>query len=84
MNALLERFNLVYNAIYDREDTPNAVNYEKAVEYFDNVILKRKIARPVLDAFSVARQDVISSDREAATFVYALGLLPLPECLANV
>lgn len=67
MRKLLDIFNDEYNFLYENND--NVVGYEEAVSAFDNEI---EMHRDVLKEFCEHRKDFISSDREAAAFMFAL------------
>ena len=64
-----KRFNKEYEFLYDCEDENNVPVYEEAVAEFDEFI---KIHGDFVGEFAKFRGDFISSDREAAAFMFAL------------
>jgi hypothetical protein len=72
-NEFLCKFNETYNELYERKDAVKGM--QEAVQTFDRFLAEHKT--PVAE-FVRFRGDFISSDREAAAFVYtcqAFGLI---------
>lgn len=67
-----KRFNKEYEFLYECEDEKNVPGYEEAVAEFDEFI---KIHGDFVGEFAKFRGDFISSDREAAAFMFALASL---------
>lgn len=67
--AFLEQFNREYDYLYDHHD--HMAGYDKAVDSFD-AFLKDKANASFVREFAAYRGDVVSSDREAAAFMFAL------------
>lgn len=67
IQAFLEKFNEEYSFLYDNWD--RVAGYREAVEEFDEFI---KTNGAFVGEFARYRQDFISSDREAAAFMFAL------------
>ena len=66
IHAFLEKFNEEYAFLYEHDD--NVAGFEEAVQAFDESLLEH----PVFVAkFAEFRGDLISSDREAAAFMFA-------------
>lgn len=63
----LEQFNKEYSFLYDHDD--NVAGYEEAVNAFDEFLPTHK---EFVSEFVKYRGDIISSDREAASFMFAL------------
>lgn len=74
MKAFLDKFDDEYAFLYNNED--NVAGYMEAVDAFDNDLKKPKFKKFVQD-FVAYRGDVISSDREAASFEFACESLGL-------
>jgi hypothetical protein len=68
-NRLLSQFRKEYNFLYDNQD--HVAGYSEAVEFFDQFI-KTASGREIIGKFATLRQDIITSDREAAAFMFAL------------
>ena len=66
----LEVFNKEYNFLYDNDD--NVAGYEEAVNSFDEFV---KTHGDFVGKFVKFRGDLVSSDREAAAFMFALDLM---------
>lgn len=62
-----DRFNKEYDFLYEHDD--NVVGYREAVVAFDKFL---EINSEFVGAFAAHRGDFISSDREAAAFMFAL------------
>ena len=71
-NRLLSQFRKEYNFLYDNFD--HVAGYTEAVEFFDQFI-KTPSGRDIIGKFASLRQDIITSDREAAAFSFALDSL---------
>ena len=70
LSAILEKFEKEYEFLYDHGD--NVAGYREAVSAFDEQIAKQgKGFLSFLGAFADFRGDFISSDREAAAFMFA-------------
>lgn len=66
IDDFLLQFNKEYNFLYENN---NVVGYEEAVTAFDEFV---KIHKDFVCEFVTYRNDIISSDREAAAFMFAL------------
>jgi hypothetical protein len=64
-----EQFRKEYSFLYDHND--NVAGYREAVNAFDEFIKDPALARFVQE-FAAWRKDPITSDREAAAFMFAL------------
>ena len=74
IKKLTEDFSEAYEYFYDAEAKGERVpGYEFLVSYFDTYRGYFGDFQDVLKAFCKERHDIISSDREAAAFVAALG-----------
>lgn len=62
-----KQFNKEYNFLYDNDDY--VAGYNEVIEAFDNFIKKHT---EFVQEFVDYRKDFISSDREAASFMFAL------------
>lgn len=75
MENLLNTFNSTYKYLYDQETTENAaVIYMLENPYIDNFDDNLKTDpdfKNLVSKFNKYRQDIISSDREAAAFMIA-------------
>ena len=70
MEALLNRFNSVYNFLYDADCSGAYVaGSREAMEYGDLLI---DMNHPVVGAFADYRRDFLSSDREVTAFGFAV------------
>ena len=67
-----QRFDEEYAFLYDHHD--NVTGFDEAVDSFDGFLQNEKNVSFVRD-FAAYRGDVISSDREAAAFMFALEAL---------
>lgn len=67
--AFLEQITREYDYLYDHHD--HVAGYGEAVDSFD-AFLKDKANVSFVREFAVYRGDVVSSDREAAAFMFAL------------
>ena len=63
-------FNKEYNFLYDNDD--NVAGYEEAVNSFDEFVTTHG---DFVGEFVKFRGDLVSSDREAAAFMFALDLM---------
>ena len=68
IQAFLKQFNKEYDFLYEND---NVAGYEEAVNAFDEFI-KTKTNGNFVGEFAKYRCDFISSDREAAAFMFAL------------
>jgi len=68
LSALLKSFSDIYSDLYNSRD--NHPLYHEAVNAFDEYL--SSMYADIVTAFNECRQDLISSDREAAAFVIAL------------
>ena len=66
INRFLEQFNEEYAFLYDHNDM--VAGYEEAVKEFDEFV---KTYPDFVGEFVLFRGDFISSDREAAAFMFA-------------
>lgn len=64
-----QRFDEEYDFLYDHRD--NVAGYSEAVDSFDG-FLKNETNASFVREFAMYRGDVVSSDREAAAFMFAL------------
>lgn len=67
IQKFLEQFNKEYSFLYENDD--NVAGYEEAVDAFDEFLESQK---KFVSEFVKFRGDFISSDREAAAFMFAL------------
>lgn len=67
INSFLEKFNSEYNFLYDNRDC--VAGFSEAVDAFDSFLESHK---SFVSEFVRFRGDIISSDREAAAFMFAL------------
>ena len=67
IDKFLNQFNKEYNFLYDNND--NVAGFREAVQAFDEFLPDH---RDFVSEFCQYRQDFISSDREAAAFMFAL------------
>lgn len=75
MKKLLDQFKKEYNYIYDAQTAGGFIpGYMEAVADFDKLATTEKVSAILAD-FIQARGDFISSDREAAAFMFALEAL---------
>lgn len=72
IDRFLEQFNKEYAFLYDTRD--RVAGYDEAVNAFDVFIQDAQHAAFVGE-FAKYRQDMITSDREAAAFMFALDAL---------
>lgn len=69
MNAFLDKFNKEYDFLYKNRD--RVAGYEEARDYFDEWV-KKPESKEFMKKFFEIRGDIVSSDREAAAFAFAL------------
>lgn len=67
IHKFLDKFNEEYDFLYDNRD--NVAGYEEAVEAGDKFI---KQYPDFVREFNQYRNDILSSDREVAAFMFAL------------
>lgn len=67
IQAFGEQFDIEYDFLYDHED--RVAGYEEAVEAFDTFLANHG---DFVRVFAEYRGDCITSDREAAAFMFAL------------
>lgn len=72
IHAFTTRFDSWYNVLYDNDD--NVAGYDEAVDAFDRAASDDRFAQFVGE-FARYRGDLITSDREAAAFMFALASL---------
>ena len=72
--AMLERFDKEYEFLYENRD--NVAGYDEAVTAFDQH-LKNDSFKKILKEFIIYRGDIISSDREAAAYMFMCDVLEL-------
>ena len=65
-----EQFNNEYEFLYEHHD--RVAGYTEAVDAFDDSMKRQQWFRDFVSEFVNYRQDYISSDREAAAFMFAL------------
>lgn len=66
-----ERFSETYDFLYDSED--RVAGFDEAVDAFDEYLAKDiQGFKAFVAEFSKYRHDIISSDREAAAFMFVL------------
>ena len=82
IEKLAEQFNIEYNFLYDNRD--NVAGYDEAVTAFDEMIKTDCIEKTICRKFAEYRQDIITSDREAAAFMFALEKIDIEKLTANV
>lgn len=70
INQFAKQFNKEYEFLYDNDDY--VAGYNEAVEAFDNFVEKHA---EFVGEFVDYRRDFVSSDREAAAFMFALSTL---------
>lgn len=63
-----KQFNKEYQFLYEHD---NVAGYDEAVDAFDEM-MENEDFRRFVSGFVSYRQDLISSDREAAAFMFAL------------
>ena len=64
-----EKFVKEYNFLYDHYD--NVAGFDEAVDAFDTMI-KNDSFKKFVGEFARYRQDIITSDREAAAFIFTM------------
>lgn len=67
IETFLDTFNAIYNELYEASD--NVAGFAEAVSFFDEFTKQQP---EFIQEFVKFRGDFISSDREAASFAYAL------------
>ncbi len=67
-----EQFKKEYAFLYEHD---NVAGYEEAVDEFDRMIKTNESFQSFVGEFAKYRMDFISSDREAAAFMFALDVL---------
>lgn len=70
MKKLLDKFVEVYNYLYEHYQTP-VPGYDEAVKGFDD-FLATPVGKVFIRTFVEYRGDAVTSDREAAAFIFAL------------
>ena len=70
IKAFAEQFSKEYDFLYENGD--NVAGYDEAVDAFDNFV---KDNGEFVGEFAKYRGDFVSSDREAAAFMFALSVL---------
>lgn len=71
INDFLAKFNEEYDFLYENRD--RVAGFDEAVDAFDDYLAKDIGGfRKFVCEFAVFRKDFISSDREAAAFMFAL------------
>lgn len=78
IQAFLKQFNKEYNFLYNSDSY--VAGYDEAVTAFDEFLATPNGNRLVRE-FVKYRQDFISSDREAAAFMFALSTFEDGECV---
>ena len=64
-----EKFGAEYSFLYDNDD--NVAGYDEAVDAFDEMVSNSDAFKKFVGEFVNWRKDFISSDREAAAFMFA-------------
>ena len=67
IEKFLDKFNEIYSELYEARD--NVAGFKEAVSFFDEFA---KQQQEFIGEFVKFRGDFIASDREAASFAYAL------------
>lgn len=70
IDDLIKQFNNKYNYLYGLYDNVNG--YDEAIEAFDLLLKENSLFKIIVKKFNDSRQDFIASDREAASFMFAL------------
>lgn len=70
MKKLLDKFVEVYNYLYEHPQMP-VPGYAEAIKDFDNM-LATPVGKVFIRTFVEYRGDAVTSDREAAAFIFAL------------
>ena len=70
IKAFAKQFNKEYDFLYENGD--NVAGYDEAVDAFDDFV---KDNGEFVGEFAKFRGDFVSSDREAAAFMFALSVL---------
>lgn len=65
-----EKFIKEYDFLYDNHD--NVAGFDEAVDAFDKMLEKNASFKKFVGEFVNYRQDYISSDREAAAFMFTM------------
>ena len=71
--TFLKKFNEVYQELYDNYDCVEG--YREAIHIFDNMLSNNESFRQFVISFNDMRQDIISSDRESASFIFTINEL---------
>lgn len=69
IRKFVDLYNEIYDELYEKDD--NVEGFMLAVQLYDAIASQY---RDFLQAFNRYRDDFIASDREAASFVYALAV----------
>ncbi len=67
IEKFLDKFNEIYSELYEARD--NVAGFKEAVSFFDEFVKQQS---EFVGEFVKFRGDLITSDREAASFAYAL------------
>jgi len=70
IHTFSKQFDKEYSFLYDNKD--NVAGYNEAVTAFDEFLKDNK---DFICEFNAYRKDIVSSDREAAAFMFALEVL---------
>lgn len=73
IHEFLKQFRKEYNFLYEHRD--NVAGYREAVRAFDETCEKSESFRAFVREFNEFREDLITSNREAAAFMFALEVL---------
>jgi len=73
LKQFLSQYNKEYKFLYENGD--QVAGYIEAVNTFDNLLKTNDKFKDLVLKFSEYREDYISSDREAAAFMFALEVL---------
>jgi len=69
IHAFNDQYKKEYSFLYAHRD--NVAGYDEAMEAFDNLFRSSKAFQKFVREFAEWRMDPISSDREAAAFMFA-------------
>lgn len=72
IDCLMDSFSHAYQFIYENECDYMEILYSPLVDIFDDLRKNDPDFQKLLNEFARARQDLITSDREAAAFMLAI------------
>jgi len=73
IHKFIRQFNKEYDFLYEHRD--RVAGYDEAVSAFDSFVASGENAKQFVRDFVLFRGDFVSSDREAAAFMFALEAL---------